>query len=167
MAADPLGRDHSHNSIPSRLPHRRPHGEGSQPEALCHSWCWLRVSPPVRICRSHLLKCSHIDLDAANKRKITVAEVTGSNVVSVAEHVVMSILVLVRNFVPAHEQIRRDEWAVADVARDCFDLEGKVVGTVGVGRIGYRVLQRLQGFDCKELLYYDYAELPKGNISEV
>ena len=30
-------------------------------------------------------------------------EVSGSNVVSVAEHVVMSILLLVRNFVPAHE----------------------------------------------------------------
>lgn len=30
---------------------------------------------------------SHIDLNAANKKKITVAEVTGSNVVSVAEHV--------------------------------------------------------------------------------
>jgi lactate dehydrogenase-like 2-hydroxyacid dehydrogenase len=40
------------------------------------------------------------DLDAANERKITVAEVTGSNVVSVAEHVVMTILNGVRNFIP-------------------------------------------------------------------
>jgi len=47
----------------------------------------------------------HVDLNAANKTNggITVAEVTGSNVVSVAEHVVMTILALVRNFVPAHE----------------------------------------------------------------
>ena len=47
----------------------------------------------------------HVDLNAANKTNggITVAEVTGSNVVSVAEHVVMSILLLVRNFIPAHE----------------------------------------------------------------
>jgi len=102
----------------------------------------------------------HIDLNAANEKKITVAEVTGSNVVSVAEHVVMDILLLVRNFVPAHEMIERGDWVVADIARNAFDLEGKVIGTLGCGRIGYRVLQRLVAFDPKELVYYDYAALP-------
>lgn len=92
-------------------------------------------------------------------------EVTGSNVVSVAEHVVMSILLLVRNFVPAHEMIERGDWQVSEVARNAYDLEGKVVGTIGCGRIGYRVLQRLQPFNCKELLYYDYADLPAGKLS--
>lgn len=103
----------------------------------------------------------HVDLNAANKTNggITVAEVTGCNVVSVAEHVVMTILNLVRNFVPAHEQIARGEWDVASVAKNEFDLEGKVVGTVAVGRIGERVLRRLKPFDCKELLYYDYQPL--------
>ena len=103
----------------------------------------------------------HVDLNAANKTNggITVAEVTGSNVVSVAEHVVMTILVLVRNFVPAHEQIQAGEWDVAAAAKNEFDLEGKVVGTVAVGRIGERVLRRLKPFDCKELLYFDYQPL--------
>jgi formate dehydrogenase len=103
----------------------------------------------------------HVDLNAANKTNggITVAEVTGSNVVSVAEHVVMTILVLVRNFVPAHEQIQAGEWDVAGAAKNEFDLEGKVVGTVAVGRIGERVLRRLKPFDCKELLYFDYQPL--------
>ncbi|QDS76759.1 hypothetical protein FKW77_001681 [Venturia effusa] len=103
----------------------------------------------------------HVDLDAANKTNggITVAEVTGSNVVSVAEHVVMTILVLVRNYTPAHEQIERGDWNVAEVAKNEYDLEGKVVGTVAVGRIGERVLRRLKPFDCKELLYFDYQPL--------
>ncbi|KAJ5237891.1 hypothetical protein N7489_007982 [Penicillium chrysogenum] len=103
----------------------------------------------------------HVDLNAANTTNggITVAEVTGSNVVSVAEHVVMTILLLVRNFVPAHEQIKNGDWNVAAVAKNEFDLEGKVVGTVAVGRIGERVLRRLKPFDCKELLYYDYQPL--------
>ncbi|KAL4801703.1 hypothetical protein BDV18DRAFT_148597 [Aspergillus unguis] len=103
----------------------------------------------------------HVDLNAANKTNggITVAEVTGSNVVSVAEHVIMTILLLVRNFVPSHDQIRNGEWNVAAVAKNEFDLENKVVGTVGVGRIGERVLRRLKPFDCKELLYYDYQPL--------
>ena len=78
-------------------------------------------------------------------------EVSGSNVVSVAEHAVMSILLLVRNFVPAHQvrilqckitftasiqpqMIERGDWQVSDIARNAFDLEGKVVGTIGAGR---------------------------------
>ncbi|CAI6096385.1 hypothetical protein V2G26_003258 [Clonostachys chloroleuca] len=103
----------------------------------------------------------HVDLNAANTTNggITVAEVTGSNVVSVAEHVLMTILVLIRNFVPSHEQIERGEWDVAAAAKQEYDLEGKVVGTVAVGRIGERVLRRLKPFDCKELLYYDYQPL--------
>ena len=103
----------------------------------------------------------HVDLNAANSTNggVTVAEVTGSNVVSVAEHVVMTILNLVRNFVPAHEQIERGEWNVAAAAKNEYDLEGKVVGTVAVGRIGERVLRRLKPFDCKELLYFDYQPL--------
>ncbi|OBT63264.1 hypothetical protein VE03_07969 [Pseudogymnoascus sp. 23342-1-I1] len=103
----------------------------------------------------------HVDLNAANETNggITVAEVTGSNVVSVAEHVIMTILVLVRNFVPAHEQVAAGDWDVAAVAKNEYDLENKVVGTVAVGRIGQRVLKRLRAFDCKELLYFDYQPL--------
>ncbi|KAK9450502.1 uncharacterized protein V1518DRAFT_414006 [Limtongia smithiae] len=102
----------------------------------------------------------HIDLTAANEKKITVAEVTGSNVTSVAEHVVMTMLTLVRNFVPAHEQIVSGGWDVAAVAKNSFDIEGKVIATIGSGRIGQRVLKRLGAFDPKELLYYDYQALP-------
>ncbi|QSS50372.1 NAD-dependent formate dehydrogenase AciA/Fdh [Histoplasma capsulatum var. duboisii H88] len=111
----------------------------------------------------------HVDLDAANKTNggVTVAEVTGCNVVSVAEHVLMTILVLVRNFVPAHEQVASGDWDVAAVAKNEYDIEHKVVGTVGVGRIGERVLRRLKPFDCKELLYYDYQPLPPAVEQEI
>ncbi|KAK3939558.1 formate dehydrogenase protein [Diplogelasinospora grovesii] len=111
----------------------------------------------------------HVDLNAANQTNggITVAEVTGSNVVSVAEHVLMTILVLVRNFVPAHEMIQEGRWDVAEAAKNEFDLEGKVVGTVAVGRIGERVLRRLKAFDCKELLYYDYQPLSAEKEKEI
>ncbi|KAI4244684.1 MAG: hypothetical protein L6R40_002888 [Gallowayella cf. fulva] len=124
---------------------------------------------PERLAKAKNLKLAvtagigsdHVDLDAANKTNggIIVAEVTGSNVVSVAEHVVMTILVLVRNFVPAHEQVASGDWNVAAVAKGEYDLENKVVGTVAVGRIGERVLRRLKAFDCKELLYFDYQPL--------
>ena len=41
----------------------------------------------------------------------------GSNVVSVAEHVVMMILTLVRNYMPAYKQVIDGEWNVAEIAR--------------------------------------------------
>ncbi|CCM00499.1 uncharacterized protein FIBRA_02533 [Fibroporia radiculosa] len=115
----------------------------------------------LKVCVTAGVGSDHVDLNAAVDRKIQVLEVTGSNVTSVAEHVVMTILLLVRNFVPAHEMIERGDWMVSDIARNAFDLEGKVVGTIGAGRIGYRVLERLMPFDTKEHLYYDYAALPQ------
>jgi len=121
----------------------------------------------LKICITAGVGSDHIDLNAAVDHGIQVLEVSGSNVVSVAEHVVMDILLLVRNFVPAHEMIERGDWEVAAVARDAYDLEGKVVGTIGAGRIGYRVLQRLVPFDCKELLYFDYAPLPAAAAESV
>jgi formate dehydrogenase len=57
----------------------------------------------LKICITAGVGSDHVDLNAAVEHKIQVLEVSGSNVVSVAEHVVMSILLLVRNFVPAHE----------------------------------------------------------------
>jgi formate dehydrogenase len=63
--------------------------------------------------------------------------------------------------------IERGDWTVSDIARDAYDLENKVVGTIGAGRIGYRVLQRLKPFDCKELLYYDYTPLPEAAAKAV
>lgn len=117
----------------------------------------------LKLCITAGVGSDHVDLNAANEHKITVAEVSGSNVVSVAEHVMMTILLLVRNYNVGHDQIINNTeggWQVAAIARDAYDLEGKVVGTIGAGRIGYRVLQRLQPFNCKELLYYDYQDLP-------
>ncbi|KZT72106.1 hypothetical protein DAEQUDRAFT_57242 [Daedalea quercina L-15889] len=120
----------------------------------------IEKSKNLKLCVTAGVGSDHVDLNACVERGIQVLEVTGSNVVSVAEHVVMSILLLVRNFVPAHEMIERGDWMVSEVARNAYDLEGKVVGTIGCGRIGYRVLQRLMPFNCKELLYFDYADLP-------
>ena len=56
----------------------------------------------------------HVDISEAAKRGITVAEVTYSNSISVAEHVVMMILSLVRNYLPSHEWVLKDGWNIAD-----------------------------------------------------
>ncbi|KAI0348616.1 hypothetical protein BDW22DRAFT_1386140 [Trametopsis cervina] len=127
----------------------------------------LDTAKNLKACITAGVGSDHVDLNAAAEKGIEVLEVTGSNVTSVAEHVVMSMLLLVRNFVPAHEMIERGDWLVSDVARNAFDLEGKVIGTIGAGRIGYRVLQRCLPFEPKELLYYDYNALPEAAAKAV
>ncbi|KAL3720252.1 hypothetical protein ACJRO7_005134 [Eucalyptus globulus] len=100
----------------------------------------------------------HIDLKAAADAGLTVAEVTGSNVVSVAEDELMRILILVRNFLPGYHQVINGDWNVAGIAYRAYDLEGKTVGTVGAGRIGKLLLQRLKPFNCN-LLYHDRLKM--------
>jgi formate dehydrogenase len=101
----------------------------------------------------------HVDLQAAIERGITVAEVTYCNSISVAEHVVMSILALVRNFIPSHDIARNGGWNIADCVTRSFDVEGMHVGTVAAGRIGLGVLRRMKPFDV-HLHYYDRHRLP-------
>jgi len=100
----------------------------------------------------------HFDLAAAAERNITVAEITGSNVVSVAEHVVMQILALVRNYFPSYQEVIGGGWDIGKVAARSHDLEDKTVGIVGFGRIGQRVAARLKPFDVS-LRYFDNRRL--------
>jgi len=102
----------------------------------------------------------HVDLEAAIKRGITVAEVTYCNSISVSEHVVMAILALVRNYLPSHAWVTRGGWNIADCAARSYDLEGMHVGTVAAGRIGSAVLKRLKPFDV-HLHYTDRYRLPE------
>ena len=102
----------------------------------------------------------HVDLQAAIERGITVAEVTYSNSISVAEHVVMMILALVRNYIPSYGWVIRSGWNIADCVERSYDLEGMKVGTVAAGRIGTAVLRRLKPFDV-ELHYTDRHRLPE------
>ena len=101
----------------------------------------------------------HIDLQAAMDHGVTVAEVTYSNSISVAEHIVMMILALVRNYLPSHQQVVDGGWNIADCVARSYDIEGMSVGTVGAGRIGTAALRRLKAFDVK-LHYTDRHRLP-------
>jgi formate dehydrogenase len=101
----------------------------------------------------------HVDLEDAMKHGITVAEVTWCNSISVAEHVVMMILSLVRNYIPSYQWVVKGGWNIADCVERAYDLEGMNVGTVGAGRIGLAVLKRLKPFDVK-LHYTDKHRLP-------
>ncbi len=129
---------------------------------------WPAYLTRERIARAPRLKLAitagigsdHVDLQAAIERGITVAEVTYSNSISVAEHVVMLILSLVRNYLPSHQWVLDKGWNIADCVARSYDLEGMDVGSVAAGRIGTAVLRRLQPFDVR-LHYTDRHRLPE------
>jgi len=108
----------------------------------------------------------HVDLQAAMERKITVAEVTWCNSISVSEHAVMMILALVRNYIPSYQWVVKGGWNIADCVERSYDLEGMSVGTVASGRIGLAVLKRLKPFEVK-LHYTDRHRLPPQVEKEV
>jgi formate dehydrogenase len=108
----------------------------------------------------------HTDLQAAMDKGITVAEVTYCNSLSVAEHIVMMILALVRNYIPSYGWVVKGGWNIADCVERSYDLEGMNIGTVAAGRIGLAALRRLKPFDVK-LHYYDKHRLPESVEKEL
>src|SRR6201988_1017054 len=118
----------------------------------------IAKAPNLKLALTAGIGSDHVDLDAAIARGITVAEITFSNSISVAEHAVMQILALVRNFVPSHKWVTDGGWNIADCVERAYDLEGMDVGLIAAGRIGRAVLRRLAPFDVN-LHYTDTRRL--------
>ena len=91
---------------------------------------WPAYLTAERVSRAPKLKLAltagtgsdHVDLQAAIDGGLTVAEVTYSNSISVAEHVVMMILSLVRNYLPSHQWVLDGGWNIADCSARAYDL---------------------------------------------
>jgi formate dehydrogenase len=118
----------------------------------------IAKAPHLKLAITAGIGSDHVNLDAAVEHGITVAEVTYSNSISVAEHVVMMILSLVRNYLPSHEIVLDGGWNIADAVSRAYDLERMQVGTVAAGRIGSAVLRRLKPFEVS-LHYFDRRRL--------
>jgi len=117
-------------------------------------------APSLKLAITAGIGSDHVDLQSAMANDITVTEVTYCNSISVAEHVVMMILALVRNYIPSHDWVLKGGWNIADCVSRSYDVEGMHVGTVAAGRIGLAVLKRMKPFDVK-LHYYDRHRLPE------
>jgi len=120
----------------------------------------IAKAPRLKLAITAGVGSDHVDLDAAMKQGITVAQVTYSNSISVAEHAVMQILALVRNFVPSHQWVTDGGWNIADCVERGYDVEGMDVGVIAAGRIGAAVLRRMAPFDVN-LHYTDTRRLPE------
>jgi len=126
----------------------------------------IAKAPKLRMIVTAGVGSDHTDLQAAMEHGITVAEVTYCNSNSVAEHVVMMILALVRNYIPSYNWVIKGGWNIADCVERSYDVEGMQVGTVAAGRIGLRVLRLLKPFDVG-LHYMDRHRLPSAVEKEL
>tara|TARA_B100001027_G_scaffold209539_1_gene175779 strand:+ start:2609 stop:3808 length:1200 start_codon:yes stop_codon:yes gene_type:complete len=101
----------------------------------------------------------HVDLQAAMDNKIDVVEVTFCNSRSVAEHIVMMIVSMVRDYHNQHKIVNDGGWNIADAVQRSYDVEGMHIGTVAAGRIGLDALRKMKPFDV-HLHYFDRHKLP-------
>jgi D-3-phosphoglycerate dehydrogenase / 2-oxoglutarate reductase len=93
----------------------------------------------------------NVDVAAATKRGIVVANAPESNVVTAAEHTMALLLALARNIPQAHMSLTAGRWERSKFSG--VELYEKTLGVLGFGRIGQLVAQRARGFGMRVLAF--------------
>src|SRR5205807_2011269 len=96
----------------------------------------------------------NVDVPAATKRGIVVANAPQSNVITAAEHTMALLLALARNVPQAHGSLTAGKWERSKFSG--IELYDKTLGVLGFGRIGQLVAQRAKGFGMRVLAYDPY-----------
>ncbi len=99
----------------------------------------------------------NIDVPAATAKGILVMNTPSANILSAAEHSCAMLLALARNIPFAHESMHKGEWKRSKFTG--VELNGKVLGIIGVGRVGGEVAKRMKAFNMTMIGYDPY--LPK------
>jgi D-3-phosphoglycerate dehydrogenase len=97
----------------------------------------------------------NVDVPAATKRGIVVANAPQSNVVTAAEHTMAMLLALARNIPQAHASLTGGAWERSKFSG--VELYEKVLGILGFGRIGQLVAQRARGFGMRVIAFDPYV----------
>ena len=97
----------------------------------------------------------NVDVAAATRRGIVVANAPQSTVISAAEHTVALLLALARNVPQAHAALREGRWERSRFGG--IELAGKTLGIVGFGRIGQQVARRARALEMKVVGYDPYV----------
>jgi len=93
----------------------------------------------------------NVDVDAATKRGIVVANAPQSNVVTAAEHTMALLLALARNIPQAYISLTAGKWERSKFSG--VELYEKTLGIVGFGRIGQLVAARARGFQMRVVAF--------------
>jgi phosphoglycerate dehydrogenase-like enzyme len=120
---------------------------------------FFRSTPKLRLVQLLSAGYDRVDVEAARKAGVPVANNGGANAIAVAEHTLMLILAVLKKLVQFHNAVVAGKWRVGDLAdARVHELAGKTVGIVGLGNIGKKVARRAAAFDAR-VQYYDIARL--------
>jgi len=118
----------------------------------------LEAGKKLKVISRHGVGYDNIDVAKATELGIWVTFAPESNANTVAEHAIGCILTLARNFIQLDRETRAGNWGIRDQLLGA-DLSGKVLGIVGLGKIGRRVAKKAaQGLDMKVLGYDPYLK---------
>ncbi len=117
----------------------------------------IRAGRKLKVIARHGVGVDNIDVDTATKLGIYVTNSPLSNANSVAEHVIGLMIALARNMIRCDREFREGNFEIRDQL-DGVDLEGKILGLIGIGRIGSRVAQKAAfGLEMKVIGYDPYV----------
>jgi D-3-phosphoglycerate dehydrogenase / 2-oxoglutarate reductase len=97
----------------------------------------------------------NVDVDAATKRGVIVANAPQSNVITAAEHTLALLLALARKVPQAHGSLTGGAWERSQFSG--VELYEKTLGVLGFGRIGQLVAQRALGFGMRVVAFDAYV----------
>jgi phosphoglycerate dehydrogenase-like enzyme len=120
---------------------------------------FFRSAPKLHLVQLLSAGYDRVDVEAARKAGVPVANNGGANAIAVAEHTLMLMLAVLKKLVPFHNDVVAGKWRVGNPAQGrVFELSGKTLGIVGLGNIGKKVARRAAAFDMR-VQYYDIARL--------
>ena len=93
----------------------------------------------------------NVDVEAATRRGIVVANAPESTVVSAAEHTIGLLVALARNIPQAHAALKEGRWERSSYGG--VELAGKTLGVLGFGRIGQQVASRAVGLGMRVVAF--------------
>ena len=114
----------------------------------------INAAPKLKVIAKHGVGLDNIDLQAARQRGIAVGATLGAVHDSVADLTLSLMLAVARGIVPAHAAAVRGEWK----GFMGMELRGKVLGIVGLGRIGKEVCHRAQAFGMQIIAHDVYPD---------
>ena len=107
----------------------------------------MQAAPRLRVIGRAGVGVDNIDLDAATRRGILVMNTPGGNSVSVAEHTLALLLSLARSIPQLSSSVHAGRWEKSAAAGT--ELRGKLLGLVGLGRVGFEVARRVRAFEMR------------------
>ena len=125
----------------------------------------IEAAPSLRVVGRAGVGVDNVDVDAATQRGIVVMNTPGGNTISTAELTFSMLMALARKIPQAHMSMKEGKWSRKDFQGT--ELYNKILGILGMGRIGTEVAKRALAFGMKVLAYDPYLSLARAKALQV